>query len=86
LTIRTADCMPVLLVDPVRRVVAAAHAGWRGMAAGIVLNTVIEMQRRYASRPQDLEALLGPSIRVESYEVGEEVAARFAPAAVAATF
>ena len=77
LAIRTADCLPVLLVDPVRRVVAAAHAGWRGMAAGIVRNTVAEMERRYASRPQDLEALLGPAIRVENYEVGEEVAAAF---------
>ncbi len=82
LTIRTADCLPVLLVDPVRRVVGAAHAGWRGMAAGIVLNTVVEMERRYASRPQDLEVLLGPSIRAENYEVGEEVAAEFGPEAV----
>jgi len=82
LTVRTADCLPVLLVDPVRRVVGAAHAGWRGMAAGIVLNTAAEMERRYASRPQDLEALLGPCIRAENYEVGEEVAAEFDPAAV----
>lgn len=82
LTIRTADCMPVLLIDPVRRVVGAAHAGWRGMAAGIVLNLALEMQRRYSSRPQDCEALLGPSIRAENYEVGEEVAAEFFPSAV----
>lgn len=79
LTVRTADCMPVLVVDPIRRVAGVAHAGWRGMAGGIVANLVAEMQRRYRSRPQDCEALLGPSIRAENFEVGEEVAVEFAP-------
>lgn len=82
LTIRTADCLPVLLLDPVRRVVGAAHAGWRGMAAGIVLNTAVELHRRYASRVQDLEAVIGPCIRADNYEVGEEVAAEFTPEAI----
>ncbi|MBI1357133.1 MAG: peptidoglycan editing factor PgeF [Acidobacteria bacterium] len=82
LTIRTADCLPALLVDPVRRAVGAAHAGWRGMAAGIVAEAAAEMTRRYGSRPEELEALLGPAISAESYEVGEEVAERFAAEAV----
>jgi hypothetical protein len=73
LEVRTADCLPVLLVDPKRRVVAAVHAGWRGALARIVEKTVGEMRRLYGSDPGSILAVLGPSIRVCCYEVGQEV-------------
>jgi hypothetical protein len=77
LSVRTADCLPVLLVDPKHRAVAAVHAGWRGALARIVEKAVGEMRRVYASEPQNLFAVLGPSIRACCYEVGEEVVEAF---------
>jgi polyphenol oxidase len=77
LAIRTADCVPVLIADPVRRVCAAVHAGWRGTAAGIVAKTVGEMARKFSSRPADLVAAIGPAIGKCCYEVGPEVAGEF---------
>ena len=77
LSVRTADCLPVLLVDPKRRAVAAVHAGWRGALARIVEKAVGEMRRMYGSEPQRLLAVLGPSIRVCCYEVGHEVQEAF---------
>jgi len=76
LGIETADCLPVLLVDPVRRVVAAAHAGWRGTAAGIAARTV-EALVEGGSRPEALLAALGPGIGPCCYEVGDELRAAF---------
>jgi polyphenol oxidase len=73
LEVRTADCLPVLLVDPKRRAVAAVHAGWRGALARIVEKAVGEMRRLYGSNPRNMLAVLGPSIRVCCYEVGQEV-------------
>jgi len=73
LSVRTADCLPVLLADPKHRAVAAVHAGWRGALARIVEKAVGEMRRVYGSEPQSLLAVLGPSIRACCYEVGEEV-------------
>jgi YfiH family protein len=78
LGIETADCQPILLVDPVRRRVAAAHAGWRGTAAGVARETVAAMAAR-GSRPADIVAVLGPSIGACCYEVGEELRAEFGP-------
>lgn len=80
--VRVADCLPLLLVDPVRKAVAAVHAGWRGSAARIAFRAVRRMGEAYGSRPEDLEALLGPCISAASYEVGEEVASHFDEAAV----
>lgn len=73
LTVQTADCVPVLLFDPVRRAVAAFHAGWRGTLARIVERGVGTMRRQYGSDPADLLAAIGPSIGPGSYSVGEEV-------------
>ena len=70
--IRTADCVPILLVDPSHHVVAAVHAGWRGTAANIAGATVAEMRSR-GSRPEDLRAAIGPSIGSCCYDVGPEV-------------
>lgn len=76
LGIETADCLPVLLVDPVRRVVAAAHAGWRGTAAGVARAAVAALVAG-GSRTADLIAATGPGIGPCCYEVGDELRAAF---------
>ena len=76
-TIRTADCLPILIADPVNQVVAAVHAGWRGTVSQIVRIAVECMDREYGSRPDDLIAAIGPGISRCCFEVGEEVAAHF---------
>jgi YfiH family protein len=73
LAVQTADCLPVLLVDPVRRVVAAVHAGWRGILQKIGQKSVHLMRTRFSCRPCDCIALIGPCIRRCCYEVGKEV-------------
>jgi polyphenol oxidase len=77
LGVRTADCSPVLVVDPKKRVVAAIHAGWRGTLARIVVKTIGQMQMEFKSNPKDLLAAIGPTIGGCCYEVGTEVAADF---------
>ncbi len=79
LGIETADCLPVLIVDPGRRVAGAAHAGWRGTAASVVPRTV-EALVAEGSRPEDLVVALGPGIGPCCYEVGEELRDAFGPA------
>lgn len=71
-----ADCCPILFADPKARVVAAAHAGWKGAIGGVLEATLIEMEALGANRA-DVTAALGPCIRQQSYEVGPEFAARF---------
>lgn len=73
LGIQTADCVPVLVADVRRRAVAAFHAGWRGTLARIVQRGIGTMRLRYGSRPQDLIAVIGPSIGPCCYSVGEEL-------------
>jgi YfiH family protein len=75
--VRTADCVPILIVDERTRAVAAVHAGWRGTAENIVSHAVNEMITRYGSKPGDLRAAIGPSIGSCCYEVGPDVASRF---------
>jgi YfiH family protein len=82
LGIETADCMPVLVVDPARRAVAAAHAGWRGTARGATREAVRALAAS-GSRPGDLLAALGPSIGPCCYEVGDDVRAAFGPGGAA---
>lgn len=77
LAIKTADCVPVLVADVKRQVVAAFHAGWRGTAARVVEKGVGEMRRQFGSRPGDLRAAIGPCIRKCCYSVGDEVRAEF---------
>lgn len=76
-----ADCLPIALVDPVQGVVAAVHAGWRGLAGegptGILENTLSLMRESWKCDPADVQAWIGPAIGACCYEVGEEVAARF---------
>ena len=73
LVIRTADCLPVFLVDEMLRAVAAVHCGWRGTQARILERTVREMTRAYGTDPAGLLAALGPCIGPACYEVGPEV-------------
>lgn len=75
--VQTADCVPVLLADPGRRVVAAVHAGWRGADAGVLSSTVDFMSDRFGCRLADVFAAIGPSIGPCCYAVGAEVAGRF---------
>jgi hypothetical protein len=77
LGVGAADCVPVLVVDVDKRVVAAFHAGWRGTVARIVEQGVGRMAREYGSRPEDLIAAIGPSIGACCYAVGEEVQTAF---------
>jgi len=79
-TVKTADCMPVLLVDQQTHVAAAVHAGWRGTAAGIVQRAVDAMVARGAE-PARIVAALGPAIGVCCYEVGDELRVHFGPSA-----
>ena len=72
LGVRAADCMPVLLADPRQHAVAAIHAGWRGALARFIEKTAGELRRTFGSKPEDLVAAIGPSIRACCYEVGSE--------------
>jgi len=78
LGVETADCLPVLLVDPRRQAVAAAHAGWRGTAAGVA-GRAVQALVAAGSAPPDLLAALGPGIGPCCYEVGDELRAVFGP-------
>jgi len=77
LAVQTADCVPILLVDPKKRAVAAVHAGWRGTLQRIVVKAIGQMQMQFKSKPADLLAAIGPSIGGCCYEVGTEVATQF---------
>ncbi|MGE5429062.1 MAG: peptidoglycan editing factor PgeF [Methylococcaceae bacterium] len=71
--IQTADCVPILLFDPKKKVVAAVHAGWRGTVAKIAALTVRKMTEAFGCDPADIQAGIGPSIHMHAYEVGPEV-------------
>jgi YfiH family protein len=77
LAIETADCVPLLMADPKTRAVAAAHAGWRGLAARVPEVAVKAMVQQFETRPSDLVVAIGPSISAARYEVSEEVRKRF---------
>jgi YfiH family protein len=80
LMILAADCVPVLMFDPERRVVAAVHAGWRGTAGAIVGQAVHVMAQQFRCRPETIVAALGPAIGRCCYEVGPDVLAAVAVA------
>ena len=77
IAVRTADCVPVLLYDPVQRVVAAVHSGWRGTVKRISQKTMRIMCERFSTSPSDFMAVIGPSIGPDSFEVGQEVVEAF---------
>ncbi|MDQ3813107.1 MAG: polyphenol oxidase family protein, partial [Armatimonadota bacterium] len=72
--ILVADCAPILLVDPVHRVLAVVHAGWRGAVAGIASRTVARMQTEFGTKAQDVRGGIGPCLCPDCFEVGDEVA------------
>jgi YfiH family protein len=76
--ITTADCVPLLFFDPVKKVIAAAHAGWRGTCGRIAEKTVSTLIETYYCNPTDILVTIGPSISSEVYEVGNEVVEHFA--------
>ncbi len=77
LGVQTADCVPILLVDPKKRAVAAVHAGWRGTLRRMVIKVTGQMQMHFGSKPSNLLAAIGPAIGGCCYEVGTEVAMEF---------
>jgi polyphenol oxidase len=77
ISVRTADCFPILLADPETRAVAAVHAGWRGTAAGVVSSSLDRMRSEFGTDPVNVYAVIGPGIGGCCYEVGIEVARQF---------
>lgn len=75
--VATADCVPVLVYAPDKQVVAAIHAGWRGVVQAIVCQTISQMKKVYGCDVLQMQALIGPSISREAFEVGDEVVDQF---------
>ncbi|WP_321288148.1 peptidoglycan editing factor PgeF [uncultured Sunxiuqinia sp.] len=74
--VQTADCVPILLYDPVKAVIASVHAGWRGTVSQILVKTIQTMQANFNTNPSDISMGIGPSICQDNYEVGEDVIAQ----------
>src|SRR5207244_7005375 len=77
LTIQTADCVPILLVDVKKKVVGAFHAGWRGTVKRIVEKGVGTMRAEFGSEPKNIHAAIGPCIAQCCYAVGDKVVDQF---------
>jgi len=77
LTILTADCVPLILYDPIQKVVAAIHAGWKGTKEKIVLHTISVMKEQFLTDPINIKVGIAPAIGKCCYEVGEDVALHF---------
>jgi len=77
LTVKTADCVPILIGDPLTRAFAAVHAGWRGTSSSIIKHAIDQIEREYGSRAADMRAAIGPAANVCCYEVGSDVISVF---------
>ena len=73
LCVSTADCVPILIYDHENQIVAAVHSGWRGTVDGITTKTLEVMKEKFGTSGKNVSAIIGPSISLESFEVGEEV-------------
>lgn len=73
LFMRFADCVPILIYDPIKKVIALAHAGWKGVTLNAPGNAVMALSDHFGSSPEDLQVGLGPAICVECYPIGEDV-------------
>jgi polyphenol oxidase len=73
LTVKTADCVPILVGDPSTRAFAAVHAGWRGTSSSIIKLAINQMEHEYGSSPANLRAAIGPAANGCCYEVGSDV-------------
>ena len=78
LGVQTADCLPVVAIDPTRKVIAVVHAGWRGLLKRILVKVVKQMEKDFSTVPADCLAVIGPGIGPCCYEVGEEIVRAFA--------
>ncbi len=76
LMMRFADCVPIFLEDPIRRVVGIAHAGWMGTVQGTARSAVEAMQAHFGSKPAEIQAAIGPSIGPDHYQIGPDVISR----------
>lgn len=77
LVTKYADCVPLYFVDPIRKVIGLSHSGWRGTVAKIGKVTIEAMQEQLGCNPEDIVAVIGPSICSDCFEIGEEVAVEF---------
>ena len=77
LYMRFGDCVPILLHDPIQKVIGLAHAGWMGTVSGVAKVAVEGMQSHYGSKPENIVAGIGPSIGMDHYEVGADVISKF---------
>jgi polyphenol oxidase len=80
LAVMVADCVPIVIVDPVRGAAAAIHAGWRGTCARVAPAAIDAMGREFGCDPADMRAAIGPSVGADDYEVGESLIDAFADA------
>lgn len=80
LAVMVADCVPIVIVDPVRGAAAAVHAGWRGTCAQVASAAIAAMTREFRSQPSDMRAAIGPSVGPDDYEVGESLIEAFTDA------
>ncbi len=78
--VSTADCIPIIIYDAEHHAASVVHSGWRGTVANIAEAAVAAMQRAYHSRPETMQAVIGPGISLESFEVGDEVYEQFSEA------
>ncbi len=83
--VTTADCVPILIFDPVQHILAAIHAGWKGTVARIAEKTIEKMIEQFDSKPQDMVAGIGPCISQKHFEVGDEVVEAFIQAGFTVT-
>ena len=75
--VKTADCVPILIGDPISGAFAAVHAGWRGTVAAVVRRAIEQMQEQYGAKAEHLRAAIGPAANLCCYEVGAEVIEQF---------
>ena len=78
LSVTVADCLPIFLFDPEREAIGLIHAGWRGISKGIIENTVNFFVKEFASQPEKITAVIGPGLCQNHFEVGKDVALKFA--------
>lgn len=86
LIVKTADCLPVLMADKGKRVIAAVHCGWKGTSKSVVQHVVKALKRYYGCSPPSLFVAMGPHIGKECYEVGGEVMKSFEEAGLSLDF
>ena len=77
LAISTADCVPVFLYEPKRKIIAGVHSGWRGTFLQILEKTIIKLEEEFHANPKEIKCYIGPSISQKNYEVGGDVAKYF---------